>query len=180
MPRLAHDAVLSKGHNLNVNDAAELLANANERLDRLKARLAVNIGEGANVQIAVESRHRHGAAGIRRDPGFGVFLLDLAGELDAGHGALHAVGLIGLERFLFHHRQGPHLAQMQMRIDVRFGDKIAGSVDLDRCRSIKPFANGGDAAVADADRRQGITTATEPRAPDRDVECVGHSWCCQT
>ena len=51
----AHDAVLGEGDHLNIDDAAEFVAHADERLDGLETRLAVNVGKGADVQVAVQA-----------------------------------------------------------------------------------------------------------------------------
>ncbi len=68
--RLADDAVLGEGDDLQIDNAAEFVANANERLHAFKTRLAVNVGKSTNVQVAVKRRQRHGAARIFDDPGF--------------------------------------------------------------------------------------------------------------
>ena len=115
--RLANDAVLGERDDLQIDNAAEFVADPDKRLDAFETRLAINVGKSANVQVAVERRQRHGAAGVFDDPGLRVFLFDLTGELDAGHRLAHRLALIGLERLLLHHRQGPDLAQMQVRID---------------------------------------------------------------
>ena len=136
--RLAHDAVLCEGDDLNIDHAAKLVAHADERLDAFKPRLAVDVGEGADVEVAIHGRQRDGAARIIDDPGLGVFLLDLAGKLDAGHRLAHAIGLIGLERFLLHHRQRPDLAEMQVRIDEGLRHQIAARIDFGCGLAIEP------------------------------------------
>jgi len=52
-PFPADDAILGERHNLNVDNAAEFLADADQRLHRFKARLAVDVRKSSNVQIAV-------------------------------------------------------------------------------------------------------------------------------
>ena len=141
-----------------------------QRLDAFEPRLAVNVGEGADVQVAVQRRERNRAAGVFHDPRFGVFLLDLAGELDAGERLAHAFALIGAQRLLLHHRQSPDLAQMQMRIDETLGHQIAAGVDFGCGRAVETRRDCGDAAVLDADVGMPIGGATQARMADRDVE----------
>ena len=66
--RFAHDAVLGERDDLKVDDAAKFLAHADERLDALEPGFGIDVGEGADVQIAVKRRQSHGAAGIGHDP----------------------------------------------------------------------------------------------------------------
>ena len=168
--RLAHDAVLRKGHDLQVDNAAEFVAHAEQRLDAFEPRLGVHVGEGTDVQIAVQRCERNRAAGVFHDPPFGVFLFDLAGELDAGQRLAHAFALIGAERLLLHHRQSPDLAQMQMRIDETLRHQIAAGVDFGCGSAIETRRNGGDATVLDADVGIPIGGATQASMADRDVE----------
>ena len=58
-----------------------------------------------------------------------VFFLDARRQFDGVHGLAHAFALIGRERFLIHHLQRVDLAQMQVRVDEGFGDKICLRVD---------------------------------------------------
>ena len=87
---LAHDSVLREGDDLKVDDAAELVAHREQRLDALQARLAIDVGEGADVEVAVERRHRDRATRIVGDPGGVVLLLDLAREIDRRGAVGHA------------------------------------------------------------------------------------------
>ena len=145
-----------------------------QRFHAFKTRLAVNVGKRANVQIAVKRRQRHGAPRIFDDPRLGVFFFDLAGEFDAGHRLAHRLALIGLERFLLHHRQCPHLAQMQVRIDEGLGHKIAAGIDLRRRPAIEMVADGDDAAVPDGDFCE-LLAAAKPGAADGDIERLIHA-----
>ena len=78
--RLADDAILCEGDDLQIDDAAEFITDPQQRFHRFKARFAVNVGKSPNVQIAVKRRERHGAAGIFNDPRFRIFFFDLGGE----------------------------------------------------------------------------------------------------
>ena len=172
--RLAHDAVLGEGDDLNVDDAAELVAYPDKCLDAFQTRLAVNVGESADVQIAVQRRQRHGAARVLDDPRLGVFFLDLAGELDAGERLAHLLALIGLERLLLHHRQRPHLAEMKVGIDVGFGHQIAPGVDFSAAFRVETFSDRGDTAVGNADLNERRAAAPQPGPANDDIELLSH------
>ena len=75
--RLAHNAVLGEGDDLNVDDAAKFLAHADQRLDAFEPGLAIDVGEGANVQRPMKCRQRDGASCVLGDPGFAYFSLIL-------------------------------------------------------------------------------------------------------
>jgi hypothetical protein len=160
----------AKGDDLQVDDAAEFVAHAEQRLDAFEPRLGVHVGEGTDVQIAVQRCERNRAAGVFHDPPFGVFLFDLARELDAGQRLAHAFALIGAQCLLLHHRQRPDLAQMQMRIDKTLGRQIAAGVDFGCGTPIETPSNCGDATVLDADVGIPIGGATQASMADRDVE----------
>ena len=67
--RFADEPVLGEGDDLDIDDTAEFIADANKRLDAFKPGLGVDIGEGADVERAVERRQRHRAPGVVDDPG---------------------------------------------------------------------------------------------------------------
>ena len=68
--RLLDDPVLRESDHLNVDDAAKLLAHRDQRLDALEAGLAVDVGERADVENAVQrrQRRRRGARWERSTP----------------------------------------------------------------------------------------------------------------
>jgi hypothetical protein len=136
--RLFDDAVLRESHHLNVDDAAKLLAHGDQRLDAFEAGLAVDVRERADVENAVQRRQRRGAAGVRRDPGGVVFRLDRARQIDGAERLAHVRSMVGGERSLVHHRQRPHLAQMQVGIDERFGDQTPSASILSRADAPTP------------------------------------------
>ena len=171
---LANDTVLGECNDLQIDDAPEFVAEPDKRFHAFETRLAVNISKSANVQIAVKCRQRYGAAAIFDDPRFRVFFLDLAGEFDAGHRFAHRLALIGFKRFLLHHRQRPHLAQMQVRIDEKFGHKIAARIDLRFSPAVEIFTDGNDAAVLDADFGEPIAAPAQPSAADGDIKRLIH------
>ncbi|MET3314084.1 hypothetical protein ABIF41_005925 [Bradyrhizobium japonicum] len=93
---LAKQAVLRECHDLNVDDAAKLLADREQRLDALQPGLGVDVGEGADVEVAVERGERHRAPCVRDDPGRVVVALHRCGEIDRLRRLAHAAALIGL------------------------------------------------------------------------------------
>ncbi len=66
--RFAHDAVLGERDNLQINDAAEFVADPDKRFDAFETRLTVNVRKSTNVQVAVKRRQRDRAACIFDDP----------------------------------------------------------------------------------------------------------------
>ena len=70
------DALLGEGNDLQFDDAAKLLAHRDQGLHAFEARLAIDIGKLADVQIAVKRGQRYRGAGIPRDPGDIVVGLD--------------------------------------------------------------------------------------------------------
>ena len=149
--QLLDDSVLRESDHLNVDDSAKFLAHGDQRLDAFESGLAVDVGERADVENAVQRRQRRGAAGVRRDPGGVVFRLDRARQIDGAERLAHVRAMVGGERGLVHHRQRPHLAEMQVGIDERFGDQTALGVDRVSRRRADAFADGDDPAACDGD-----------------------------
>jgi hypothetical protein len=172
--RLAHDAILGEGNDLNVDNAAKLVTHAEERPNSLETRLAIDVGKSADMQIPVDRRERGGAPCILDDPRLCVFLLDLAGKLDACHGLSHRLAVIGLPRLLFHHRQRPNLAEVKVRIDVGLSHQVAAGVDLVRRFSVEALSHRDDKAVSNSDVEEPIAAAPQPSAANGDVQLSRH------
>ena len=90
--RVAQQAVLRERHHLQVHDAAELLAQRQQRDHALEPCLGVDVGEGQHVPDAVPDGLEHRAPGVRLDPGAVVVRLDRGGELDRRERGGHVAG----------------------------------------------------------------------------------------
>ena len=77
--------------------------------------------------------------------------------------------MVGGERGLVHHRQRPHLAEMQVGIDERFGDQTALGVDRVARRRADAFADGDDPAARDGDVDEFLAAAPQTRVADAEV-----------
>ncbi len=165
---LAHDAILREGHDLHVDDAAKLVAHLEQRVDPLEPGLAVDIGKGADVQIAVQRGQRNRAPRVLCNPPLGIGRLDVAGGLDRGHRFAHAGAVVIGPRDVLGHRQGPHLAEMQVRISKGLGDQPAVGGNLFAALVGQRRRNRGDDAVPDRDVVE-FAVATQPSGADDDV-----------
>ena len=171
--RRARETILCERDDLQVDDAAEFLANGEQRLHAFKPRLGVDVGKRADVQIAVQRRQRDRALGVFGDPGGVVFLLDLARQIDGGKRVGHPVCVVVGERILRHHLQGPNLAQMQMRVDEGFGHQVAARVDLLPSGQGERRSDGGDPPVRDRHVDKSIGRPAQARIADTDID-LGH------
>ena len=126
------------------------------------------------MKISINGRERCRASCVLDDPRLGVFLLDLTGEFDAGHGLSHSLPLIALERFLFHHRERPNLAEVKVRIDVGFGHQIAAGVDLVRCLDVDSRSHRGDVAVSNPDFDEPVAATPQPSPAYCDIKLPRH------
>ena len=152
--RLASDAVLREGNDLQRDAVFVLLAHLEQRLDAFKPRLGVHVGESANMGVAVLNGQVAGLADVGDNPGLVIGGLEIRCLLDAGHGAAHALAGVGLERVLASHLQGVDLVEMEMSVHKGFGDKTALCVDDLLCVRRKILLDGGDFAVLNGDAHQ--------------------------
>ena len=172
--RFADDAVLGERRDLDIDDPLELLAHRDQRLDAFQPRLAVDVRERPDVEVAVDRRQGDGAPRVVGDPRRVVVVLDDARQLDGGHRLAHPRRVVVGERRLFHHRQRPHLAQVEMAVDEGLGHQIAPGIDLARGGAVEAFLDPGYATVRDPDVEQPIRTIAQTGPPDEDVVSLTH------
>ena len=126
---LAHDAVLRKGDDLDIHDALEFVAGLEQGLEADQLGLGVHVGEGADVQVAVEGGELERLADIGEDPLLVVVGLDAGGEFDGRHGAAHVGAVVGAQGEGVHHFERVDFAEVQVGIDVGLGDEVAAGID---------------------------------------------------
>ena len=149
---LAHDAVLREGDDLDIHDALELVAGLEQGLEADQLGLGIHVGKGADVEVAVEGRELEGLADVGEDPLFVVVGLDAGGEFDSCHGAAHVGAVVGAQGEGVHHFQRIDLAEVQVGVDERLGDEVAGGInDLARLAADGLPGDLPDDALFDAD-----------------------------
>jgi hypothetical protein len=166
---LADDAVLREGDDLDIDDALEFVAGLEQGLQADQLGLGIDVGEGADVEVAVEGGQLEGLADVGEDPLFVVARLDAGGELDGGHGPAHVGAVVGAEGLGIHHFQRVDLAEVQVGVDVGLGDEVAAGVDdLARLGADGLLGDLLDDALFDGDvPESGL--AAELRVLDEDV-----------
>jgi len=141
-------------------------------LDALEPGLGVDVGERADVEVAVQRGERNGATDVRHDPRLVVPRLHARGEVDRGGRLRHAVAVVGLDRRIVDHRGGPDLAEVEVRVDERFrGESLAG-VDDGAGFAADAVGDRRDAAGGDGD--VGDRSVAQPRAADEEVMARAH------
>ena len=169
--RVAQQPVLREGHDLQVRDPAELLAQRQQRDHTLEPRLGVDVGEGQHVPDAVPDGLEHRTSGVRLDPGAVVVRLDRRGELDRGERGGHVTGGVRRERRVSDPVEGVHLVEVQVAVDEALGDQGAAGVDL-LAAADRLLGDRGDPVAVDADPPATLAAA-QRRVGDHQV-VVGH------
>ena len=127
---VAEQAVLREGHDLQVDHAAELLAQREQRDHALEPRLGVDVGEREHVAYAVAYRLEHRPARVRLDPAPVVAVLHRRGELDGVQRGAHVAGGVRREGGVADPVQRVDLVEVHVAVDEALGDQGAGGVDL--------------------------------------------------
>ena len=126
---LADDAILREGADLDIDDALEFVAGLEQGFQADELGLGIDIGEGADVEVAVDRGELEGLADVGEDPLLVVVRLDARGELDGGHGPAHIGAVVGREGLGIHHLEGIDLAEVQVGVDEGLSDEVAAGVD---------------------------------------------------
>ena len=164
--------VLGECDDLKVDDAAEFVANTNKGLHGFKPRLAVHIGEGADVEAAVKSRQSDGAPRVIDNPAFGrIFVRSRSRAPLRPWSRPHAVALIGLERLLLHIIGNVHtLQRCKCGLTEQFRHQIAARVYLGRGLAIQslPIVATTLSLIPISASRSGVTA--QPCVADDNIE----------
>jgi len=123
--RLAHQTILRKSHYLNVYHSFEFVPRPDQRLDALEPRLAVHVGQRADVRVAIDGRQRHCPAYILNDPRLVVLFFDTGGEFNSRHRPAHTCSVVAAQGLLVHHLACIHFAEVKVRVGERLRHQLA-------------------------------------------------------
>ena len=127
---VAQQAVLRERHDLQVDHAAELLAQREQRDHALEPGLGVDVGERQHVAYAVPDRLEHGLARVGLDPAPVVAVLHRGGELDRVERRAHVTRGVRREGGVADPVQRVDLVEVHVPVDEALGDQGARGVDL--------------------------------------------------
>lgn len=127
---VAQQTVLREGDHLQVDHAAELLPQRQQRGHALEPRRGVHVGEREHVPHAVPHRLQDGPARVRLDPRAVVLGLHRGGELDRAPGRARVTRGVRRECGISGPVEGVHLVEVQVGIHEALGDQPARDDEL--------------------------------------------------
>ena len=170
--RVAQQPVLRERHHLQVHDAAELLAQRQQRDHALQPRLGVDVREGQHVAHAVPDGLDHRPPGVRLDPGAVVVGLHRGRQLDRRERGGHVAGGVRRQRGVTDPIEGVHLVEVQVAVDEALGHQGTGRVDL-LAPTDPVLGDLGDPVAVDADPPAPLAAAQGRVGDDEVVRHAG-------